>query len=408
MKLETTKKDFPIFHNYAQANKKPLVYFDNSATTLKPKVVIDAMCKYYYYYSANVHRGDYDISYQADIAYDAARSTIANFINATEKEIFFSSGASQSINTILDMLPHQFQPGDEIITTISEHSSLISPLIIFAQKYNLKLRYIDLNDQLTFTYEDFVNTISPKTKLVALAQITNTIGDLRPIKAIGNYCSQHQIMTLIDAAQSAPHIKIDVQDLAIDFLAISGHKILGPTGIGIGYIASKWFSILEPPSYGGGSIMKIENHQIIAKEFPFCLEVGTPNIAGAIGFGAAVQYLETIGLDNIWSHDQMLKYYLVKKLSQLDNVIVYNSHSRSGIVLFNVEGVFAQDVASYLGTLGICVRAGDHCAKLLILKTNTPAYVRISTYFYNTKKEVDMLIDAIKNGGDFLGGFFTT
>ncbi len=408
MNLENAKKDFPIFDHYQKSHKKDLLYFDNSATTLKPRAVIQAIENYYYQYSANVHRGDYDIGYQTDLAYDGARKIVADFINADPNELFFSSGTTNSIKIFLDMLGDQFSPGDEIITTVAEHSSLISPLIIFAKKYHLNLKYIDLNDQLTFNYQDFEKIVSEKTKLIAIAHITNTVGDVRPIKAIANYCSQNKIMTLIDAAQSIPHLKIDVQDLKIDFLAMSAHKILGPTGIGAGYIASKWCKILKPHNYGGGSIMKIENDHIIAKEFPFCLEVGTPNIAGAIGFGAAIKYINKIGIDNIWSHDQMLKKYLIQEMTKLNNVIIYNAHSISGIVLFNVKGVFSQDVASYLSTLGICVRAGDHCAKLLISKTKTPTYVRISTYLYNTKQEIDILVAGIKNGGDFLGGFFTT
>lgn len=387
------REDFPML------NEK-IYYFDNGATTLKPKSVIDSMTDYYEHYSANAHRGDYDVSFKVDQAYEGVREKVKTFINADKvSEIIFTSGATASLNMIIDgFFKYQLKDGDEVLITKAEHASLALPWFVLSKKIGITVKYIDLNDNLEVTFENVKKAITTKTKVIALAHITNVIGDIRPIKEISAYAHEHGIYMVVDGAQSVPHIRVDVKDLNIDFLAFSAHKMLGPTGVGVLYGKYDLLNKLKPLFVGGGMntyFTGLTEYEL--KELPQRLEAGTPNIAGVIGMGAAIDYINAIGIDKISEHDQDLKKYAVSKLSELDNVDIYNPKTQGGIIAFNVKHVFSQDTAVYLNKHKICVRAGNHCAKLLRESLGINNTCRLSFYLYNTKEEVDFLVSTLRN-----------
>lgn len=387
------KKDFPMLN-------KSLIYLDNCATTLKPTSVINAVSDYYENYSANAHRGDYDISRIVDDKLLDARQKTANFINAkSSKEIIFTSGATESLNMVIKgFFKDYLKSKDEVLTTKAEHASLVLPWFNVAKKNGAIINYIDLNDDLTLDIENVKKAITKRTKVIALAHVTNVIGDVRPIKEICKYAHKLGILVLVDGAQSVPHEKIDVQDMDVDFLTFSAHKMLGPTGVGVLYGKEKYLSQIKPIIEGGGmnaffdSLMNVEY-----KKLPEKLEAGTQNIAGILGFSKAIDYINKVGIDNIHKHEVELKKYMVDKMSKLKNITIYNKSIENGIVTFNVEGVFAQDVAAYLNKKGICVRVGNHCAKILSEVLGVKNTCRASLYFYNTKEDVDKLIEALDN-----------
>ncbi len=387
------RDDFPMLKNN-------LVYFDNSATTFKPKAVEDAITDYYHNYTANAHRGDYGISAQVDDHYEGARETIRKFIGAKEKsEIIFTSGATQSLNYIVfGYFASHLHKDDEVLISVSEHASNVLPWFILQKQLGIKVNYIPLTDDYQITIENVKNALTPNTKVISLAQITNVIGDIRPIKEISTIAHANNILLVVDAAQSIAHMPIDVQDLNIDFLAASGHKMYGPTGIGILYGKFDLLEELTPQNYGGGmNALFTKDGYIELREIPTRLEAGTPNIEGVVGLNAAINYLQTIGLDNIVTYEHNLKKYLIQELAKLPFVTIYNPYTEGSTVAFNIKDVFAQDVAIYLDKYHICVRAGSHCAKILsdALKINNTC--RISLSFYNTKEEVDLLINVLKN-----------
>ena len=379
---------------------KDIIYFDNAATTLKPKQVIDDITEYYNEYSANAHRGDYDISLKVDNKISETRNLVKEFINAKEtSEIVFTSNATDSINKIVfGYFKNILKPGDEVLLTDSEHASLILPWFELAEELDLKISYISLTHDLQVTLDNVKKAITPKTKVIALSHITNVVGDIRPIKEITQYAHDNNILILVDGAQSIPHMKVDVQDLDIDFLTFSAHKMCGPTGVGILYGKEKYLNNIHPIIFGGGMNSSFEyNGKRIYKDLPYLMEAGTPNIAGIIGLGSAIKYLNSIGMDNITKHEQELKDYALKKLKQLPNIIIYNETSKSGIITFNVKDIFPQDVSLYLNKYGICIRAGSHCAKMLKDEIGIKNTCRISFYFYNTKEEIDKLIEVLNN-----------
>ena len=379
---------------------KDIIYFDNAATTLKPKQVIDDITEYYNEYSANAHRGDYDISLKVDNKISETRNLVKEFINAKEtSEIVFTSNATDSINKIVfGYFKNILKPGDEVLLTDSEHASLILPWFELAEELDLKISYISLTHDLQVTLDNVKKAITPKTKVIALSHITNVVGDIRPIKEITQYAHDNNILILVDGAQSIPHMKVDVQDLDIDFLTFSAHKMCGPTGVGILYGKEKYLNNIHPIIFGGGRNSSFEyNGKRISKDLPYLMEAGTPNIAGIIGLGSAIKYLNSIGMDNITKHEQELKDYALKKLKQLPNIIIYNETIKSGIITFNVKDIFPQDVSLYLNKYGICIRAGSHCAKMLKDEIGIKNTCRISFYFYNTKEEIDKLIEVLNN-----------
>ncbi len=380
-----------------------VVYFDNGATTLKPKCVKEAICKYYTEYTANAHRGDYKNSAIVDSLYEGTREKVKNFIDAKEtSEIVFTSGTTNGMNMIVSgFFRNYLKKDDEVLITLSEHASNIIPWFILQKEIGIKVKYIPLNEQHEVTVENFKNSITDKTKVVSLAYVTNVIGDERPIKEISKIAHDNNIFVVVDAAQGAPHKKIDVQDDDIDFMAFSGHKMYGPTGIGVLYAKFDLLDKITPMNYGGGmNAMFTKDGYVELREIPTRLEGGTPNIEGVLGLGEAISYLENIGMDKINEYEKNLRKYLINELNKIDFIEVYNKNNDTNIVAFNIKGVFAQDAAIYLDKYNICVRAGNHCAKMLDNVFNVSNTVRISLSFYNTKEEIDLLINVLKNSGN--------
>ena len=377
-----------------------VVYFDNGATTLKPKCVKEAICKYYTEYTANAHRGDYKNSAIVDSLYEGTREKVKNFINAKEaSEIVFTSGTTNGMNMIVSgFFRNYLKKDDEVLITLSEHASNIIPWFILQKEIGIKVKYIPLNEQHEVTVENFKNSITDKTKVVSLAYVTNVIGDERPIKEISKIAHDNNIFVVVDAAQGAPHKKIDVQDDDIDFMAFSGHKMYGPTGIGVLYAKFDLLDKITPMNYGGGmNAMFTKDGYVELREIPTRLEGGTPNIEGVLGLSEAISYLENIGMDKINEYEKNLRKYLINELNKIDFIEVYNKNNDTNIVAFNIKGVFAQDAAIYLDKYNICVRADNHCAKMLDNVFNVSNTVRISLSFYNTKEEIDLLINVLKN-----------
>ncbi len=380
-----------------------VVYFDNGATTLKPKCVKEAICKYYTEYTANAHRGDYKNSAIVDSLYEGTREKVKNFINAKEtSEIVFTSGTTNGMNMIVSgFFRNYLKKDDEVLITLSEHASNIIPWFIFQKEIGIIVKYIPLNEQHEVTVENFKNSITDKTKVVSLAYVTNVIGDERPIKEISKIAHDNNIFVVVDAAQGAPHKKIDVQDDDIDFMAFSGHKMYGPTGIGVLYAKFDLLDKITPMNYGGGmNAMFTKDGYVELREIPTRLEGGTPNIEGVLGLSEAISYLENIGMNNINAYEKDLRKYLISELNKIDFIEIYNKDNDTNIVAFNIKGVFAQDAAIYLDKYNICVRAGNHCAKMLDNVFNVSNTVRISLSFYNTKEEIDLLINVLKNSGN--------
>ena len=386
-------EDFPILKNN-------LIYFDNGATTLKPQVMIDATVDYYKNYSANAHRGDYNISVKVDELYEETRTLIKEFINAKkEKEIIYTSGTTDSLNRVIfGYFANVLNKDDEVILTKSEHASNLLPWFELVDKIGIKIKYIELNEHKEVTVDSLKNIITDKTKVISIAHITNVIGDVRPIKEIIKLAHSKDILCVIDGAQSVPHMKIDVQDLDIDFLSFSAHKMCGPTGVGILYAKEELLKDLKPISFGGGMNSTFTpNGDRLYYASPYLYEAGTQNIAGVLGFKASIEYLNKIGMDNISKYENELKKYAVKRLKEIDNLEIYNEFSDSGIISFNYKDIFAQDLAIYLNKYNICVRSGSHCAKILNEELGIKNTCRMSLYFYNTKEEIDYLIKVLKN-----------
>ncbi|MBP3766549.1 MAG: cysteine desulfurase [Bacilli bacterium] len=380
--------------------KENIIYFDNGATTLKPKVLSEKVSEYYNCYSANAHRGDYSLSVKVDHEYEKTRMLVKDFINAkSTNEIAFTSGTTDSLNKIIfGYFKYVLSKGDEVLLDKSEHASNVLPWFELADELGLVIKYIDLDKNHKITLENVKKTITDKTKVISIAHISNVVGDIRPIKEICEYAHSKDILVLVDGAQSVPHIKIDVQALDIDFLAFSAHKMYGPTGVGVIYGKEALLKNIKPIIFGGG-MNSIYNSDFtrIYDELPSLLEAGTPNIAGVIGFGSVIEYLNKIGMDNISKYERELKDYAISKLKEIDNVIIYNEFSESSIITINYADIFAQDLAIYLDKYNICVRAGNHCSKILKDEINIKNTVRISLSFYNTKEEIDELIRVLKN-----------
>ena len=380
-----------------------IIYFDNGATTLKPKCVRDSIIRYYDEYTANAHRGDYKLSATVDSMYEATREKVRNFINAKEtSEIVFTSGTTNSMNMIVfGFFKNYLKKDDEVLITLSEHAANIVPWFVLQKEIGIKVKYIDLDDNHEVIIDHVKKAITDKTKVISLAMITNVIGDERPIKEIAKIAHDNNILMVVDAAQGIAHEKIDVQDMDIDFMAFSGHKMYGPTGIGILYGKFDLLDKMMPLNYGGGmNAIFTKDGYVELREIPTRLEGGTPNIEGVLGLGDAISYIENIGIDKIKDYEKNLRKYLIDRLSELDFIELYNKYNDSNIVAFNIKGVFAQDTAVYLDKYNICVRAGNHCAKMIDNVFNISNTVRISLSFYNTKEEVDLLINVLKNSSN--------
>lgn len=387
------REDFKMLDN-------DIIYFDNGATTLKPKMVRDAIINYYDLYTANIHRGDYGISVKVDSMYEGVREKVRSFINAKEvSEIVFTSGATEGLNIIVNgYFRNKLNKDDEVLITVSEHASNILPWFRLQEEIGIKVKYIDLDEDYKVSLDNVEKAITDKTKVISIAHITNVIGDVRSIKEISKLAHDNNIKIVVDAAQSIGHHKIDVSDMDIDFMAFSAHKMYGPTGIGVMYAKFDLLNDMDVINYGGGmNAIFSKDGYIELREVPTRFEAGTPNIEGVLGMGACIDYINSIGIDSINKYEVELKKYLLDKLSDLEYVEVYNKNSEGSIVAFNIKDVFAQDAAIYLDKYNICVRAGNHCAKILneALKINNTCRIVLS--FYNTKEEVDLLINVLRN-----------
>ena len=387
------REDFPLL-------SEEIIYFDNSATSLKPKCVIDKMNDYYLNYPANAHRGDYDLSYKVDKEYEETRELVRDFIHAEHlEEIVFTSGTTESLNMIADgFFKNLLEENDEVLITTSEHASNVLPWFRLVKTNGIKVNYIPLDSNYYVTVDNVKKAITPNTKVISLAGITNVIGDIRPIKEICKLAHEQNIFVVLDGAQMLPHMNVDVKDLDVDFLAFSAHKMCGPTGVGVLYGKKELLEHLEPITLGGGMNESFDNPlEVYLKELPTRLEAGTRNIAGVIGFGETIKYLNKIGMDKMHKYELDLRKYLIDKLIPLKHIDIINIESDSGIITFNVADVFSQDVAYFLNKYNICVRAGNHCAKILKSSVGVNNTVRVSLYFYNTYEEIDNLVELLSD-----------
>lgn len=389
------REDFPML-------KQDIVYFDNGATTLKPKCVIDSMIKYMSEHTSNIHRGDYDAAVITNKLYDDTRNVVAKFVNCDAREVVFTSGTTMSINQIVfGFMKYHLKKDDEVLLTRSEHASNVLPWIRLSEEIGIKIKYMELDSNYELTIDNVKKAITDKTKVISIAHVTNVIGDVRDVKTIGELCKARNIYFCVDGAQSVPHMKEDFKNSNIDFLSFSGHKMCGPTGVGV--LIGKYGLLQEmmPLCYGGGMNNYFESDNMYElKDAPIKFEAGTPPIAEVIGLREAIMYLDNIGMDNIHRHEMELKKYLISRLEKIDNIILYNKNSDSGILAFNIEGVFAQDSSVYLNHYKIFVRSGNHCAKMLKDEINIKNTVRCSMYFYNSFEDVDKLVFALLNSKD--------
>ncbi len=381
------KNDFPM-------KEKNIIYFDNAATTFKPYRVIDKINEYYYDYNANSHRGDYDISFKVDDEIDYTRDLVKMFINAKRKdEVIFTKNTTDSLNMVVfGFFLNYLKDNDEVILSSSEHASNILPWLILSVKKNIKIVFVDSKNE-KLDINDIKEKITSKTKVISLAHITNVSGDKRDIKNICSLAHKYGILVVVDGAQSVPHIKTDVQDLDVDFLAFSAHKMCGPTGVGVLYGKYKLLKKMIPFTYGGGMNLNYDEHTLQLAELPYRFESGTPNIADIIGFSETIKFLNEIGMDNIERQEKYLRRYLIKELETIPYIKIYNKDCEGSSVIINIDGILSGDLGLFLNTKGICVRSGKHCAKMGDNKEDT---VRISLYFYNTYEEIDYLISVLK------------
>ncbi len=389
--IKKIREDFPILKR--KVNNKPLIYFDNTATTQRPIQVINAIKEFYENYNANIHRGVHTLSQEASEAYEEAHEKVANFINAeTWREIIFVRNTTEAINLVAYSWGFEnLKEGDEIVTTIMEHHSNFLPWLMLSKRKNLKLKIVDINDDGTLNMEDLENKITKKTKLVAITHISNVLGTINPIKDIVKLAHDNNALIVVDGAQSVPHLPVDVKDLDCDFLVFSGHKMLGPTGIGALYAKEELLNEMNPFLFGGDMIKDVWIDRAEWNDLPWKFEAGTSNIAGGIGFGAAIDYLNRIGMKNVREHELELVKYALKKMTEVENIEIYGppAEKRGGVISFNIKGLDMHDVAMFLDQEGIAVRSGGHCAHPLMRRLKLKGTVRASFYIYNTKEEVD-------------------
>ena len=406
MTLLDVKSDFPILNQ--QINNHPLVYLDSAATAQKPQVVIDAVSDYYKYDNANVHRGVHTLGQRATDAYEGARETVTQFIHAKDsKEIIFTRGTTSSINIVARSYGDAFiTAGDEIVLTEMEHHSNLIPWQQVAKRTGATLKFIPLEADGTITMTSVKETITEKTKLVAITHVSNVLGTINPIKAITNYAHDMGAVVLVDGAQAVPHMAVDVVDLDCDFYAFSGHKLGAPTGIGVLYGKAALLNQMEPVEFGGEMIDFVSLTGATFKELPWKFEGGTPIIAGAVGLAKAIDYLQAIGFDKITAHEKALTDYAMSKLKQLDGVDIYGPEERCGLITFNLTDIHPHDTATVLDSFGVAVRAGHHCCQPLMKWLNVTATARASFYVYNTFEDVDLFIDGLKQAKEFFVDVF--
>ena len=401
------RKQFPMLNGTKMQNK-PLVYLDNCSTTFKPQCVIDAISEYYTKYTANSHRGDYDLLYQMDVKVDQARKTVADFIGADTKEVVFTDGATGALNLVAYGYGlKNLKKGDEIIISVSEHASNVLPWFRISELTGAVIKYVPLTDDGRLVPENILKVITKNTRIVSLAQVGNVLGYIVDVKGFAEIAHEYGAIMVVDGAQSVPHMRVNFKDLDIDFLAFSAHKMCGPTGIGALVGKYDLLCSMDPLLCGGGmnSTFK-KDGEVDYRLPPEKFEAGTQNLAAILGFKKAIEFIESVGIDAIHEHDQALVEYAIKELEGLDNIIIYNKNSHNGILTFNIKGIFSQDEATLLNYKGIAIRSGEHCAKILDNYLGTKATCRMSTYLYTTKEDIDAFINAIKEGGDILDAYF--
>ncbi len=401
------REQFPMLQNKTMQGH-PLVYLDNASTTFKPQSVIDVMNNYYCNETANHHRGDYDLLFNIDKKVNEVRKIVAHFVNCDANEVAFTAGDTQALNIIADAYGMKFlHKGDEIILSEAEHASDLLPWFKVSKLTGATIKFIPLDEKGRLIADNLKKIISNKTKIISVAGTSNVLGNSVDVKAFAKIAHEYGAVMIVDGAQSVPHSKTDFKDSDIDFLTFSGHKLCGPTGVGC--LIGK-YELLQKmdPIYVGGGMNVTFNKQIemVPYEPPMKFEAGTLNVSGILGLGAAIKFLEELGIENIHQHDHELCEYAINRLKDYDKIIIYNKDALNGIVSFNIKGVFAQDEATLLNSKGIAVRSGQHCAKILNDFLGTPATVRLSTYLYTTKEDIDAFVDAIINGGDILDAYF--
>ena len=399
----TIRDDFPILKR--SVYDQPLIYLDNAATTQKPQQVIEAITNYYQDYNANVYRGIHTLSGESTEVFDSVRQQVADFIGAKEKEeIIFTSGTTASINDCARSLSFIIEEGDEILLTAMEHHSNIIPWQQLAKEKGAHLRYAELSSDGEMDLEDFKEKLTSNTKIVAFTHVSNTLGTINPVKKMTQLAHEVGAIVVVDGAQAVSHFQIDVEELDVDFYAFSAHKMYGPTGIGVLYGKRKWLEAFNPANFGGEMIEYVGENESTWAAIPHKFEAGTPNISGVIGLGAAIRYIENIGLKNIEAYEQKLTNYLLAQLEEIEWVQVYGplaSQSRSGVVMFNLEDVHSHDLATALDLDGIAIRAGHHCAQILMRRLGIVASARASLCFYNSKEEIDQFIQSLTRAKEF-------
>jgi cysteine desulfurase / selenocysteine lyase len=395
--VQKIREDLPILSQKAYG--KPLVYFDNAATSQKPQVVIDALTKYYSEYNANIHRAVHYLGQKATQAYDDVRVKVQKYINAkSEKEIIFVRGATEAINLVASSYGRKnIFTGDEIIISAMEHHSNIVPWQIVCEEKGAKLRVIPMNDEGELLIDEFEKQISPKTKLIAVVHTSNSLGTINPVKKIIDKAHQQNIPVLVDAAQAMAHEIIDVQQLDCDFLAFSGHKMLGPTGVGVLYGKQALLEEMPPYQGGGEMIHFVSFEKTTYNELPYKFEAGTPNVADVIGLGAAIDYWKTLDRKEIAKHEHELLMYASERLKEIKGVrLIGTAKEKTSVVSFIVEGLNSMDVGMYLDTLGVAVRTGHHCTEPVMTRLGIPGTIRASFLFYNTKEEINLMVEGLK------------
>ena len=402
--VEKIRQDFPILK--IKVNGKPLVYLDNAATTQKPAQVINKIKEYYETSNANVHRGIHYLSEKATLQYEKAHEIVGNFINSDFEEMVFTKNATESLNLLAYSLTKNLVQGDEILLSQMEHHSNIVPWQQIAKEKKLVLKFIKITSEGLLDLQDLKNQLNKKTKMVSIMHVSNVLGTINPVKEIAKLVHDNNSLFILDAAQSIPHMKVDVKDIDCDFAVFSSHKMIGPTGIGVLYGKKNLLQTMSPFLYGGDMIKQVEFTDSKWNDLPWKFEAGTPNIAGAIAFAEAINYLENIGMDNIPNYEKELTKYAFEKLSQIDGLIIYGPKDlskRAGLIAFNLGNIHAHDVATILNDEGIAIRGGHHCAMPLMNLLGVTSTARASFYFYNTKQEIDLLVNALQKAKRFFG-----
>ena len=390
--VDKIRKDFPMIEN-----NPDLVYLDSAATSLKPQCVIDAVVDFYAKHTSNVHRGDYRVAEINDKLYDGTRNLVAELIHCDKDEVVYTHNVSHSLNQIAFGLKPMLKKGDTVLITYAEHASNVLPWFALQKEIGINIEYIETDNEANITIDTFKKAMHEGVKVVSVAEVTNVLGSIQPVKEMCEIAHSYGAYMIVDGAQSVPHMKVDVKDLDVDFLGFSAHKMCGPSGVGILYGKKKLLDAMEPVFYGGDMNARFnKDGEMLLKDTPVKFEAGTPNIEGVIGTGAAIQYLLSIGVDNIHEYEKELRAYAIDKLSQLDNIEIINPDNLYGPIDFNAKGVFAQDAAGFLASKNIAVRSGNHCAKILHNIIHTDQSIRASLYFYNTKEEIDRFVEACK------------